>query len=224
MKLNSIFLSLILLIFLPACLKTRAQLSGQDNSVVVQPERQPVDQGRFVSGTVNPQQRAQIDSRFYEIDKDFRQLYGKVENMENQLSQINTAPETAPKDDVKVKELEKRIATLEEAVLALDKKVGLKTKASKSSNVAAKKAKGFFTIGKDLVAKKEYEKAILVFEKYRTKYPRGKKYAAATYEIGQCFEKLKLPRDAKAFYQEIIERYPKTKMSARAQSKLKKIL
>ena len=224
MRLNSIFPFLTLFAFLPACLKTRAQLNGQDNSVVSQPQTQTLEQGRYVSGTVNPQQRAQIDSRFYEIDKDFRQLYGKVENMENQLSQLNTAPEQKPADDARVKELEKRIATLEEAVLALDKKVGLKKKSGSASKVAANKPKGFFAIGKDLVAKKQYEKAILMFEKYRTKYPRGKKYAAATYEIGHCFEKLKLPRDAKAFYQEIVERYPKTKMSARAQSKLKKIL
>ncbi|MEM7645337.1 MAG: hypothetical protein AAF203_00385 [Pseudomonadota bacterium] len=63
-----LFLFFILTLSMTACLKTRSELRSDGN-----PVRDA--EGRFVTGgNVNQQQRAQIDSRFFEIDKDFREL------------------------------------------------------------------------------------------------------------------------------------------------------
>ena len=77
------FLFILLLpLFITACLKTRSELKDNSSSM-----RKDSD-GRFVTGDMNQQQRAQIDSRFFEIDKDFRQLYGKIEILEKKLSDL----------------------------------------------------------------------------------------------------------------------------------------
>ncbi|MEM7645835.1 MAG: tetratricopeptide repeat protein, partial [Pseudomonadota bacterium] len=69
----------------------------------------------------------------------------------------------------------------------------------------------------------KYEKAISSYDSYRKKYPRGKRYAQATLKMGLSFQKLKMGRDAKAFYKEILQRYPKTRVAAQARKNLKSL-
>ena len=113
----------LMLVASVGCLKTRSELAGTENNGAVEAAPEP---GRYVAGTLNQQQRAQIDSRFYEIDRDFRQLYGKIEVLEKQVAEGSAkGPSGAPDPAAtkKVKDLELRVATLEEAILAIDKKV-----------------------------------------------------------------------------------------------------
>ena len=42
----------------------------------------------------------------------------------------------------------------------------------------------------------------------------------ALYKLGQCFEKLKLPDDAKLFYKEVREKYPKSSVAKDAKARL----
>ncbi len=218
-----VLISSILLLSLSACLKTRAELQG-DNSSSMRTDAE----GRYVSGQMNQQQRAQIDSRFFEIDRDFRQLYGKIESMEKQLSDIQPSSLTPSLDSAsgdKVAALEKRISTLEEALLAIDKKVSqLGSSPQKTSAVVAPaKTNGPFGAGESYFAKGQYERAIASYDKYRKQFPRGKHYADATLKLGLSFQKLRMNQDAKAFYKEVIQRYPNTMVSKQAQKNLKSI-
>ena len=106
-----ILISLLMVGMLAGCLKTRSELSD-DGSGNMRTDAS----GTYVAGNVNQQQRAQIDSRFFEIDRDFRELYGKIETLERKLDDAKTAPATpavnggTAASDVKVQALEKRIA------------------------------------------------------------------------------------------------------------------
>ena len=218
-------ISLILVGLLAGCLKTRSELKG-DNSGNMRTDAS----GSYVAGNMGQQQRAQIDSRFFEIDRDFRQLYGKIETLEKKVDDTGTAPQTATlatstADSAKVVALEKRISTLEEALLAIDKKVNSLASNKTSAQVikTTKKPKGPFGLGEQLYAKKKYVEAITSYDNYRKRYPRGKRYAQATLKMGLCFQKLKMTNDAKAFYKEVIQRYPNTKVSIRAEANLKSI-
>ena len=208
---------------LSGCLKTRSELKGGTSA-----NMQTDSQGRFVTGDMNPQQRAQIDSRFFEINKDFRDLYGKIEVLEKRLDDASTAPEE-PKPQAtgdqmaKLEQMKKRVATLEEALLALDKKInGLSSGKSKSAKKVAK-PKGPFGWGELHYSNGEFEKAISSYDKYRRKFPRGRRYAQATLKMGLSFEKLRMKQDAKAFYKEVIQRYPKTRVAIRAEKNLKRL-
>jgi len=213
---------LSLLALVTGCLKTRSELKGTQSSSM-----QTGNNGRYVDGNMGQQQRAQIDSRFFEIDRDFRQLYGKIETIEQQVSEAKSNPAvsglSAPADQEKIKKMEKRISTLEEALLAIDKKLSQLTNSKDKTSAVTKKPKGPYGYGELYFSKGKYEDAITSYDKYRRKYPRGQHYAQATLKMGLCFQKLKMNQDAKAFYKEVIQRYPKTRVAIKAQKNLKKL-
>lgn len=222
-------LCIVLFLALTGCLKTRSELSkgGESSSGNMKTD----SSGSYVTGKMGQQQRAQIDSRFFEIDRDFRELYGKIETLERSVEDMKTKasnaqqdPTGAPVENAKVQGLEKRISTLEEALLSLDKKISsLSGKASSAKVIKTQKPKGPFGTGELLYSQGKYEEAIASYDTYRKRYPRGRRYAQATLKMGMCFQRLKMNQDAKAFYKEVIQRYPNTKVSNRAQKNLKNI-
>ncbi len=214
-----VFLVLVIL-SLSACLKTRSELRGDYNpSPRNSANSAPATQGG------SQQQRAQIDSRFFEIDQDFRQLYGKIEILEKKVSDL--APQSgagavsSEESSAKMSRLEKRMSTIEEALLSLDKKVS--QLGNTGSSISPDKIKGPFARGEAYFARAQYEKAIESYDQYRKNFPKGQKYADATLRMGQAFQRLKMNQDAKAFYQEVIQRFPKTAVANKAQENLKSI-
>lgn len=212
-------LTLLMMFSLSACLKTRSELRGEA------PMAQQAEAQRFPASEVTQAQRAQNDIRFSEINRDFRELYGKIEVIEQKLSDMKQVPQanaTEGKlgDKDQVKALEKRISTLEEALLAIDKKLSEMSK-NKTSAISTQKPKGPFGYGEMYYAQGKYEDAITSYDKYRKKFPRGRRYAQATLKMGLSFQKLKMNQDAKAFYKEVIQRYPKTRVAVQAQKNLK---
>ncbi len=85
------------------------------------------------------------------------------------------------------------------------------------------KPKGFFSRGERHYEREEYQEAIASFDSYRKRIPKGRRYAQATLKMGRCFEKLKMKNDAKAFYKEVIQRYPKTAVALKAEANLQKL-
>ena len=237
LKIQLVYLfTLALLISTTACLKTRSELENEKsfNLRAINAKKSP----DFIS---QQQQRAQIDSRFYSIDRDFRELYGKIEIIEKQIFQLTSSvKETnqgSPVNSEKIQTMEKQIATLEKALLSIDKKLNELTgeelkKESKQkdteditekANATEKglkdplaKAEGFFDKG-------DFEEAIVQYDKYRKANPKGKEYPKATFKMGLCFQKLKMDEDAKAFYKELIQRYPKNSFAEKARKILKSI-
>lgn len=110
-----------------------------------------------------------------------------------------TAGATATPD--KVKDLEKRMSTLEEAIIALDKKVsgGAASKNEKTSFQPKQQPKGLYSVAESLYGQGKYEEAIQAYEKYRKRYPRGKKYAEATLKNGDVFSALENAYGCKSF-------------------------
>lgn len=216
-----ISLVLLLMFSLSACLKTRSELRGGSSANL------PADGQRYPAGNMNEQQMAKNQSRFFEIDNDFRQLYGKVEVLERQISDLKdkstTGPAQAPAaGNDTIKALEKRISTLEEALLSIDKKLS-EIKSDKTSAAPVVKPKGPFGYGELYYSQGKFEEAIASYDKYRKQFPRGKRYAQATLKMGLAFQKLEMNQDAKAFYKEVIQRYPKTRVAILAEKNLKKL-
>ena len=214
------FVVLILLMMgLSSCLKTRSELRGDTGYSPRNSANSMPTQGG------SQQQRAQIDSRFFEIDQDFRQLYGKIEILENKMSEIGSqsGAGAAPSEEssAQLKRLEKRMSIIEEALLSLDKKVSQLS--NTGSSVSPEKIKGPYARGEAYFARAQYEKAIESYDTYRKNFPKGEKYADATLKMGQAFQRLKMNQDAKAFYQEVIQRFPKTAVANKAQENLKSI-
>lgn len=231
-----------LLISMTACLKTHSQLEGEKNLNL-----RGIAHIKDSPDSVSQQQRAQIDSRFYDIDRDFRELYGKIEVMEKQLSQLTNSLENRPQDSSmnseKIQNMEKQITTLERALLTIDGKLDEligekpekdkkkrdkkskreKTKETKKKNSDKKnkKSKDLFAKAESFFNQGEFEEAIVQYDKYRKTSPKGREYPHATFKMGLCFQKLNMDEDAKAFYKELIQRYPKSPFAGKAEKILK---
>lgn len=68
---------------------------------------------------------------------------------------------------------------------------------------------------------KDYKKAIVDYSKFPEKYTRSTYMPKALYRIGQSFDALGMKDDAKGFYQELVEKFPKSPEAKKARSKAK---
>jgi TolA-binding protein len=71
--------------------------------------------------------------------------------------------------------------------------------------------------------KKAWKDAIVEYQKYRDRNPKGRHYSESTYKIGVCFQELGMRDEAKSFYSEVIAKFPKTKSADKAKIRLKQI-
>ncbi len=77
-----------------------------------------------------------------------------------------------------------------------------------------------FWIGETYYLKKDYEKAILEYEKAITKYPEGDKVPAALFKQALAFLELGDKTNARTLLKRVIERYPQTDQAEMAKKKL----
>jgi tol-pal system protein YbgF len=68
---------------------------------------------------------------------------------------------------------------------------------------------------------KNYKKAIVDFSKFPENFKKSKLVPAAIFKIAQSFEALKMKEEAKNFYSEVVEKYPKSPEAKKAKAKLK---
>jgi TolA-binding protein len=224
---NKIILLLATTLFLPSCLQTTAELRGN------RPQQANTPSGETPPPPpiVTKQQKDAVESmRTDDINKDFRELNGRIEVVENQVNQL--------RDSEKVKALEMKVAQLESKIGLLETTVtDLNNKSQKQIAAAGIHGSDVKEIGKDigkvepialqeankLYDKRKWDEAILAFEEYRKGNPQGKMYADATFKIGICFQNMGMKDDAKAFFKEVVDKFPKSKEAGLAKGKLKKL-
>ena len=80
-----------------------------------------------------------------------------------------------------------------------------------------------YLIGETFYVEGDYKRAATEYNAVRKKYPKSKKHAPALYKLGQCFEKLKLPNDAKLFYTTLRKQFPKSSSAKKARARLKEL-
>jgi TolA-binding protein len=198
------------------CLVSRSAVRERQSEISVQDE----------SKNLKAQQSAQM----VEVDEAVRILRGRVEEMENNLNQLQMQSRAVESDrqkdaqayNEKLRVYQETLSRLESQYLAMAQKVE-----SMSSAPTAKAAtssasnKGQFEEAEALFNKKNWRLAAVEYDKYRKKYPNGKNYLEATYKIGFCFHELGMKDQAKSFYEEVIEKSPKSKLAGSARQRLK---
>lgn len=223
---NSIFRqsSLVLASFfavaaMSGCLATRQDAKEQEEKLVLK------------KTVTNLQQTtADVNQRFQDVEDDMRKMNGRVEAVETRLAQTNDkalkgagaveqkviANDAAYREEftklqTQVDELKKQLAEMQET----QKRVA-QVSAPSSDN-----PKTQFQAAEANFEKKAWKEAILDYEKYRKAFPKGKEIATATYKIGASFQELGMADEARAFYEEVIAKFPKSKDAKSAQAKLK---
>lgn len=178
-----------------------------------------------------------------DVFEQMRNLNGRIDSVENQVSQINAAGQ-GDKDFIAKtkKDLEQKFVGYEEALKSLETKVAsLTDELAKMKEDLAKKeqksekeksdAKGSakkgpntaYDEGEQLLGQKKWREAIIAFEDYRKNNPKGKHYADATYKIGVCMQEVGMKAEAKLFYDEVIAKFPGSKEAKKATYRLKTV-
>ena len=76
--------------------------------------------------------------------------------------------------------------------------------------------------GEAYFKKVQYNKAIVDFSHFPEKYPKSNFHPKALLRIAECFELMGRKEDAKAFYSDLLEKFPKTAEGKLARKRLKK--
>ncbi|MEW5851194.1 MAG: tol-pal system protein YbgF [Myxococcota bacterium] len=77
-----------------------------------------------------------------------------------------------------------------------------------------------YWIGETHFSEKHYDKAILSYQKVITDHPKSEKADAALFKMGNAFVALGYDEDAKVFYEELLQKHPKSALVKETKAKL----
>lgn len=220
-------LALSALILSSGCLQTREAVREQEEKQVL-------------TKTVRnlQQTNADVNSRFQDLEDDSRKMTGRMEAIEFKVNSLNQRAEKGDLGaDQKIAQLNDKLVSHQQAIMKLDQQVTELTatlaliQAGKANTPSrgggagngSGQADNPFVTAEQHFADKQWKEAILEYEKYRKTYPKGKSFAESTYKIGVCFQELGLGEDARAFYEEVIAKFPKSREATRADTRLKSL-
>ncbi len=217
MKAIKIISSLILCVAVSGCIRTRSEIE------------EVADQKQVRS---LQEEKATLQMQVNDVQADLRQTVGRIDLLERfieESAQKKQQPEdegTVSQKD-RLKAYEESLASIEAQVkemtieVAALKKMVISGSGVSKSGTKVKSKKNHLSEAEALFAKKDWQKAILGFQNYREKYPKGKFYKVATYKIGVCFQELGMLSEAKSFFDEVIDRYSKSREARKSRKRLK---
>lgn len=233
MKKSRYFL-LFFLVFAAGCLKTRSQVKddGSDSDSGAPAHAKPVDNGRYavdelksevtaLTGRLEDMERAQRDSNSgsKESEERFRKLEERMNEQEKAQAAIIEALKKVEREAPKDKSaLYKKAKALYDAKKWEEAADGFSDYLDSGDSEHAQVAT--FMRGDSYFNLKEYKKAIIDYSKFPEKYTSSKRVPEALLKIGMSFENLGMKEDAKTFYQELIDKYPKSAESKTARKKI----
>jgi tol-pal system protein YbgF len=74
-------------------------------------------------------------------------------------------------------------------------------------------------LGESFFLMKQYQSAIVEYSKIQERFPKSKRVPGALLRIAQSFEAMGFEDDARGFYQELMDRYPKSPEAKKAQER-----
>jgi tol-pal system protein YbgF len=239
-KMKKVYLAtLILPLMLTACLKTRAQLRDDRPEEVEETKTMPA----------HPVAEVQSEGRYAveEIKSELTRLVGRVEDLErsNKEQQAKGTSGDLKKLEDKVTALSEKLAQVSDSMTKLSESPALMDpdevygrgksqyesedygNAAETLGAYLKLPKGkhaeeaTFLRAESYFKLKQYKKAIVDYSKFPEKYNRSVRMPQALLKIGQAFEALGMKDDAKGFFQELIEKYPKSAEAKKVRKRVK---
>ncbi len=177
------------------------------------------------------QQKASEEVRFQDYDASLRQINGRLEALEHRMNlNLESKQQEKSIDTQTQKQLIDQMKVFEETIAKLEARLAeMESNAPSIPTVSGKTPTGkanetsYYMEAEQLFAQKEWRRAILSYQKYRDENPKGKKFADATYKIGNCFQELGKKSEAKSFYDEVVEKFPKSDSARKATFRLKNL-
>lgn len=212
---KNIFIVLVLGTLLSSCLRTRSEVSPNEQSYISRKKQ------------IENQKSATSTSKEVTVDSEetIRALNGRIEVLENQVTQLQKDKENSANSAEAAK-----IAALQDALLKMELQIQ-KLEAEKNAPTAvdpknkssdenlksvlppsevAPSKKTSYEVAEEYFGKKEWKKAILSYQKFAEEFPKSKLVPDAKYKTGVAFQELGLKDEALAFYEEVQAQYPQT--------------
>jgi tol-pal system protein YbgF len=234
---------------LTGCLKTRPQLrdeSSEDKGAAYKPvAAQPAQEipGQYAVDEIKVT-LTQLEGRLEDLEKAQQESKGNTsgKKLETRVQQLEQSLATLSQSQTTVEQAQAAISgALKELqdnpALSNADEVFKQAKSHFNAGDYTSAAEGFtaylkiphakknedatFMRGSSYYKLKQYKKAIVDFSKFPEKYSKSSKTPEAMYKIGLCFDALGMKEDARGFYQEIVEKYPKSPEAKKAKKKAK---
>lgn len=221
MKLKIQLMTMAIAFLLVGCLKTRDEL--RPDASYSRPQQQQTVQQQVQAMPSRHVSAVQAEQN----DEQMRELTGRIENLEqNQAeikkNQVEVAKQAAKEEmDVKFKAYEEELRALQAQVQTLI--AANEAKAAAAVEAKSKSPKDFYDRGEELFKEKKWKEAIASYNKYREAQPKGPQYADSTYKIGVSFQELNMKDEAKTFYEEVMQKAPKSREAKKAAIRLKSL-
>ncbi|MEY4616196.1 MAG: hypothetical protein RJB66_1156 [Pseudomonadota bacterium] len=237
------YLNLILLavLTLPGCLQTRASLKESESATAMREQVTTIQRDYANNQTrleeLQDQNRAltgKIEELEFRIKKTEQDEGAGKEAQQKSIDEMKRQNDLLQESLLK---MENQMQALQEEIIASRSKESGKSnhggvaKSSEKSTEASKtkdkskdskeKDKSVYDAALTSFEGKKWKEAILSFEQYREKNPKGKHAAEAAYKTGVCFQELGMVEEAKVFYQDVLAKFPQSDMAKKAQARLK---
>lgn len=159
-------------------------------------------------------QRVQND----EIRRELQAMSAKVQTLEQQMAAATAAPPPKAQKPASYESARELFEAQKYEEAAEEAKAVIRTKPKASPDVR----KAQFLLAESYFASKDFGAAALEFSEFKKAYPKDANTPNATLRQGLCFKNLGKEKEAKLFYQEVVERFPKSPAAAQAKKELKK--
>ncbi len=225
MKLTSyVLIGAALSFSLVGCLKTREDLRPDSSDSKAQ--QQQTTSQRQTQAKPSQQAPAPAPRGSEESDEQMRQLNGRLENLEHAQAESKKTQAEVTKQVVK-EETDPKFKAYEEELKALQLKVQalieVQEQKAATAELKTKDPKALYDRGEEAFEDKRWKEAISYYQKYREAQPKGVHQPNATYKIGVCFQELNMKDEAKTFYEEVIQKSPKSREAKKAAIRLKSL-
>ena len=231
-----------------ACLKTRAQLKGERDQNQGQDQGDANEDtkaapgakaGHYdmeevkneitrLSGKVEEIDHGQRTANFGELKEYTTRLDGRVAELEkNQILMLGEIKALKDEKTAAVKEAATAPADLMTQANQLLSEKRCDEAAEKFRTLLNKGAKGkdgaevHFGLGEAEYCSKDYVKAIVQYSKVEEAFAKSPRVPASLYRIALAFQHLNKVKESKGFFNEVIDRYPKSPEAKKARAKVK---
>ncbi len=161
-------------------------------------------------------QKPSVQTQISELESNMREFNGKLETLEYNLQKQKQQPTSISKDIIaEIRQIKSQIRQISDKVATLEKNMFIATKTSPQTF--------HYLEGEDLFKKRQWQDAILAYQKYRDQNPNGTHWPDATLKIAICFQELTLIEESKAFYTELINKKPQSSEAQKAQRRLQQL-
>jgi TolA-binding protein len=156
-------------------------------------------------------QRTQVE----ELRKEVFTLNQRVQALEQQAVAAKTPPPAPPKPKVSLETMKKAYHEEDYQEAIEQGKLLIKSKTPDSAKI-------HFLLADSYYVSKDFASAALEYSEFKKSFPKDSNIASAIYKQAVCFKNLGKGKEARLFFQELVDRFPKHALAAKARAELKK--